>query len=147
LNTNEIKNWIDSSFIAREIITKEETPVLTFITNFGFIVGKRAVLREFDTTSEETIMNTLREELKEKGQFEIEPISLTNALFQTGKDVEVNKGGTIHDEDKLIHLEDAKIYYAPGFTAMLPIGKITLSVDQIVGIIPGEFSTKVDQIG
>lgn len=134
---NSKTEHIHTTFTASDILTNmtgNKNKNITFLTNFGFVMGSQAELAKLDLKDKETMKKSIS-----IGD-EVDVFSLAkgleNRLFEKR-----NHDGAIHeDEDKIIYLKDVVISFQGHPPIECPA--LTLFVDQIVGVIPGQISIK-----
>lgn len=141
---NEKLKWIQSLYRAGEIINdinnRTDGVKITFVTSFGFIVGQLKEFTEYKLDSLEQFEENLREKIKLDGKFEIDTMTLANAIYKLSKDEQGS------ENKEILHLSNAIIYcYHDNYIDVLPIPieQISLFLDNIIAVIPGEITIKI----
>ncbi|SFJ82932.1 hypothetical protein [Thermoflavimicrobium dichotomicum] len=127
---NVKKEHILSAFNAVKHLSDSDR--ITLLTNFGYVVASIAEIEELDFSTEENIINTFKTKNVDMLSF------IANFNREMIRRIREEENWEITDRDKVIYLKDA-IIYSHDSNQVVNVPMMSLFVDQIVGVIPGEF--------
>lgn len=130
---NAKTGWMDTLLTITTM--KDKNAKLTFITNFGLIVGNSYETVQLDITDTDALKASI-EKTTAEGKL-IDNLSLTDAFYAMRLSAEEKEGFQYDSVNLRIYVKDAKIFYFSDLKNPIDCALLTLFSDQIVGIIPG----------
>lgn len=137
---NEKHFYIESLIVANRLMDevlegrKDNDGFITFVTNFGYVQGKKYELTEMNLSDPEKISDEIFSAHK-KGAVNL--FSIANGYYNTRKKSTESEGNKIEENKGAIHLKDVTIqlFDSKNITKM---NYLVIFSDQVVGVIPAK---------